>query len=92
MTARDFADTEKLDKLFKMDYMFTRKEKEIMKCTRCDVEMVKANLTTGMAPIYLSNKKKGVFETEKSSSISCYVCPKCGLVELHADKPQDIII
>lgn len=63
-----------------------------MKCTKCDAEMTKANLTTGMTPVYLSNKKKGVFEAEKRSSVSCYVCPKCGYIELYADKPKDIVI
>jgi len=42
-----------------------------MKCVKCETEMTKANLTTGMVSVYLSNKKKGAFETEKRSTVSC---------------------
>ena len=40
--------------------------------------------------VYLTNKKEGIFETEKSSTVSCYVCPKCGYIELHADDAKKL--
>ena len=42
--------------------------------------------------VYLTNKKKGALETEKNSSISCYVCPKCGYIELNADNAKNLIL
>ncbi|MGN0546387.1 MAG: hypothetical protein ACI4I3_03560 [Acutalibacteraceae bacterium] len=40
--------------------------------------------------ILLVNKKKGIFESEKRSTVSCYVCPGCGHIELIADHPTDL--
>jgi len=40
--------------------------------------------------ILLTNKKKGVFETEKRSTVSCYVCPECGHIELIANDPKGL--
>lgn len=39
---------------------------------------------------YLINKKKGILEKENKSSVTCYVCPKCGYIELKADNPYEI--
>ena len=41
--------------------------------------------------VYLTNKKNGIFENEKNSTVSCYVCPKCGYVELNADNAKNLI-
>ena len=41
--------------------------------------------------VYLTNKKNGIFENEKNSTVSCYVCPKCGYVELNADNAKKLI-
>ena len=65
-----------------------------MECLRCKEEMIRANLkgdVVGTA-VYVTNKKKGVFETEKRSSVSCYVCPKCGYVELNADNAKQLVL
>ena len=62
-----------------------------MKCNKCETEMIKSKLSTGMAYVYCCNKKKGALETEKRSSVSCFVCPKCGYIELYADCPKDIV-
>ncbi len=63
-----------------------------MECLRCKNEMFTAKLCgdaygTGM---YLKNKKKGMFETEKICGVLCYVCPVCGHIELKADEPKKI--
>lgn len=41
--------------------------------------------------VYLTNKKNGIFEAEKNSAVSCYVCPKCGYIELNADNANNLI-
>lgn len=63
-----------------------------MECLRCKEVMFTAKLCgdaygTGM---YLKNKKEGMFATEKTSTVTCYVCPECGYVELKADEPKKI--
>ncbi len=65
-----------------------------MECIKCKGVMYKANLAGDVSGVnvWLHNKKNGIFETEKRSSVSCYVCPNCGYVELNADKPQDLKI
>ena len=42
--------------------------------------------------VYLTNKKKGALETEKNSSILCYVCPKCGYIELNVDNAKNLVL
>ena len=62
-----------------------------MKCNKCDSEMFHANLTgNGLYPALLTNKKKGVFESEKRSAVLCYVCPQCGYIELYAKDPKQL--
>ncbi len=64
-----------------------------MNCGKCDTEMFHANLTgNALYPIFLTNKKQGIFETEKRCDVACYVCPKCGYIELYAKNPQSIQI
>jgi len=41
---------------------------------------------------YLTNKKKGILESEKQSTVTCYVCPECGYIELYADEPKKLIL
>ena len=62
-----------------------------MKCSKCDAEMIRATLTgNGLHPVLLKNKKNGVFEPEKRSSVLCYVCPLCGYMELYAENPKEL--
>jgi hypothetical protein len=64
-----------------------------MKCLRCENEMYKAQLTDGhiMTPVVLKNKGKNwLTDPERISSVSCYVCPECGYVELQADDPKGL--
>ncbi len=64
-----------------------------MKCERCEIEMFKAKMVGAQfVEILLTNKKKGVFETEKRSTVSCYVCPKCGHIALIANDPKGLQI
>lgn len=65
-----------------------------MECLRCKKEMIQANLkgdAMGM-DVYIANKKKGIFETEKRSSVTCFVCPDCGYVELNADNAKQLVL
>lgn len=65
-----------------------------MECLRCKNEMIQANLkgNTMGTSVYLTNKKKGILETEKRSSVKCLVCPNCGYVELNADDAKQLIL
>lgn len=64
-----------------------------MKSDRCDREMFQAKMAGAQyVEIQLINKKKGVFESEKRSTVSCYVCPECGHIELAADHPDSLQI
>lgn len=65
-----------------------------MECLRCNVDMFTAKFNANAigTGVYLSNKKKGILESEKRSSVSCYVCPKCGYIELHADEPTELLL
>jgi hypothetical protein len=65
-----------------------------MECIKCKAEMITAKLKADAVGTgaYLTNKKKGLFETERRCGVSCFVCPKCGYVELKADAPQSLVI
>lgn len=64
-----------------------------MKCDRCAAEMFKAKMVGAQfVEIQLINKRKGFFESEKRSTVSCYVCSGCGHIELTADHPDDLQI
>ena len=66
-------------------------EEETMECMRCKVDMFNAKFKTDVGGnAYLMNKKKGLLESEKRSTVTCYVCPKCGCIELHADEPTKL--
>ena len=58
---------------------------------KCKEKMVQANLKGDVYGIgmYVTTKKNGFWDMEKSSSVSCYVCPKCGYLEMYADKPGE---
>ncbi|MCQ2542474.1 MAG: hypothetical protein MJ112_09275 [Lachnospiraceae bacterium] len=63
-----------------------------MKCIKCETEMTKALLLTNPAgAIVAVNKNKNILESPKVTQISCYVCSKCGYVELQADDPKNIL-
>ena len=62
-----------------------------MRCSKCDIEMFSAKLTGNtLYPLILTNKKKGILETEKRSDVLCYVCPDCGYIELYAENPKKL--
>ena len=65
-----------------------------MECLKCKEKMLKAKLKGDAVGtvVYLTTKKEGLFETQKNSSVSCYVCPKCGYIELYAEKPKELKI
>ncbi|OUN99708.1 hypothetical protein B5F98_00595 [Pseudoflavonifractor sp. An44] len=63
-----------------------------MECLRCKAEMFTAKFCADAVRTgaYLSNKKKGIFESERISGVTCYVCPVCGHIELIANEPQKV--
>ena len=65
-----------------------------MDCFRCKEEMFNAKLKGDVigTVVYLTNRKKGLWETEKSSTVLCYVCSKCGYIELVAENPKKLKI
>lgn len=64
-----------------------------MRCNKCDTEMFNAKLTaSNLYPVILANKKKGIFEPSEKCDVLCYVCPKCGYIELYAEKPEKLKI
>ena len=64
-----------------------------MRCSKCDTEMLNAKLTGNtLYPLILTNKKKGMLEPEKRCNSLCYVCPKCGYIELYAENPTALKI
>lgn len=65
-----------------------------MECLRCKEKMITAKMNTGAygTPMYLSNKKKGILESEQRSNVTCYVCLKCGHIELNADNPGQLAL
>ncbi|MBR4953891.1 MAG: hypothetical protein IKZ30_05170 [Oscillospiraceae bacterium] len=66
-----------------------------MECMKCKAQMFNATLvgdTMGAASVFLRNKKKGIFESEKRCKVECFVCPSCGYVELKAENPKSIML
>ncbi len=65
-----------------------------MECMKCKTELFNAkfNSDASGAGAYLTNKKNGILESEKRSSVACYVCPKCGYIELYADEPTKLML
>lgn len=54
-----------------------------MECIKCKNEMTKAKFFM-FGGIEIQSETKSVFETPERSNIECYVCNKCGYVELKA--------
>lgn len=65
-----------------------------MECIKCKANMFNAKFKADLVGIgaYLTNKKKGILEFEKQSTVTCYVCPECGYIELYADEPKKLIL
>lgn len=65
-----------------------------MKCEKCGAGLFQANMVSAhfLSEILLTNKKPGLLEPEKRSTVSCYVCPACGHIELVADEPKKLQI
>lgn len=55
-------------------------------CTNCNIEMEKALMRAGGSPIIVGEIKKGF--GAKVCAVDVYVCPKCGHIELAAEKPE----
>ena len=65
-----------------------------MECETCGMTMMDAQFCAGMhgVPPYLMRKKKGVFEPEHRAAVDCFVCPKCGKVELYAKDVKELFL
>lgn len=68
-----------------------------MNCIHCGEELEKARIMAGGIKggggfeVFLEEpEKKGVFQEHLRSSVSCYVCKKCGNIELVADSPETL--
>ena len=62
-----------------------------MNCTKCGAEMFEAIMTSNTVfPVMLMSKKAYKWDVQKSSALTCHVCPQCGFVELYAADPQAI--
>lgn len=62
-----------------------------MRCAKCAAEMFAAKLTgNSLYPLILTNKKKGMFESEKRCNVLCHVCSECGYIELYAENPGEL--
>lgn len=63
-----------------------------MECMKCKAVMFQARLCGNehRVGVWLLNKKKGLFESEKRSGVTCFVCPDCGYIELQADDPKGL--
>ena len=61
-----------------------------MDCVKCGGGMKAADLRTGMhqTTMMVSVKKKSIADSTKMSTVRCYVCPRCGYIELQAMKPE----
>ncbi|WP_055665465.1 hypothetical protein [Desnuesiella massiliensis] len=57
-------------------------------CTKCNLKMKPAKIMSFGASIKIAEKSSKLLDN-KGSSISFYVCPKCGIVEIYADKPEN---
>lgn len=63
----------------------------MMKCVKCDSEMIQAELTgNNIYPLILKNKKSSILDSEKRMDVLCHVCPDCGYIELYAKDPKKL--
>ena len=57
-----------------------------MKCPTCNIEMLEAYLLgDGIINVTIVTAAE-----RKSSRVECLVCPKCGRIELKAEKPHKL--
>lgn len=56
------------------------------KCTNCNIEMKNASLSSNGGYALLEEIKRGF--NRKVCGVNAYVCPKCGYIELIAEKPE----
>lgn len=56
------------------------------KCKSCNVEIKNASLSANGGYVLLEEDKKGF--GAKVCNVNTYVCPKCGHIELFAEKPE----
>jgi len=64
--------------------MENRNKERKVKCKDCGAETTDARIAFADVRKY----KKGLFEPDIVSPMTCFVCPKCGRVELYADFPE----
>jgi ribosomal protein S27AE len=57
-------------------------------CTNCETPMTQVWLNTGSGTLIIEESKTGLFIKRKSSPVNPFVCPKCGRLELFAEKPE----
>ncbi len=83
--------------ILSINYMLSETEKRtnyMVRCDKCDEEMFTATISTQIPssiPVMLVNRKERSFNSAKTELL-CYVCPKCGRVELYAKDPKALKI
>ncbi len=62
-----------------------------MRCIACDEPLFPAKLRGYLgAEVCAYNREQGFFKPEKTCSVTCFVCPKCGQITLRADDPKKL--
>jgi rubrerythrin len=56
------------------------------KCMKCNAGMKKALLSANGGYVLAEEIKKGF--NRNVSTVDTYVCPKCGYIEMYAEKPE----
>lgn len=66
------------------------KKESIMEktCAKCNSKMKPVKIMSFGASIKIAEKASKLLDN-KSSSIGFYACPKCGIVEIYADRPEN---
>ena len=62
-----------------------------MECMRCGAGTKLVQLVDpgpGGCQICAKVKSKSIWDSEKMCVVDCYVCPRCGHIELSASKPE----
>lgn len=56
------------------------------KCAKCNADMKRAALSANGGYVLAEEIKKGF--KRNVCGVNAYICPKCGYIELYADKPE----
>lgn len=63
----------------------------VYSCPKCNTSMKKTKLVSFRNAHVAIRKEQSTLFGPNESSISSYVCPDCGYIELYADKPEKFL-